>query len=169
MTLRDKSRHKEDYWENKSLLCFNTAIKYIDNDPLLCLELLNGFLILRPNFFEAYPYLVLIYERFGQWEKRDKIYHEIFKWALGDWNAALDAKDNNDFELAELHFNLCTEKLDFFIEKIPGFYYAYKMRARCFYQLGLIEKSNNDWKLFEEHEKIGPMEVFSWTKNFNLF
>lgn len=65
--------------------------------------------------------------------------------------------------------NLCIEKLTFFIDWVPSFYYANKMRAKCFRMFGKTNAEIKDMDCYELNvQKLGPQQDLSWTKGFKL-
>lgn len=177
--LKDKSKHKPDYWENKTALCLEVANKLLarkESDESIFLynyktakEILLAFIKIRPDVFEAIYTLAMVHDFFHEADQRDKIYREILEWAMGDWNEALNfIKAHNNSEAVE-NLNLCIEKLTFFISYVPTFYYSYKMRARCYKMLRLKDKENSDMENYESNfSKFGPQPVFDWSKGYNL-
>lgn len=94
--LKDKMAHNPDYWQDKTTLCLEVAIKLlqrkedtIDNFRT-AKDILEKFNILRPNVFEAHYYLAICYGYLGQDDDRDNLYREIPEWSMGDWSHALD-------------------------------------------------------------------------------
>ncbi len=168
--LIDKAKHQEDYWDDKSYLCFKVAIKKFDkNDIELAKELLLGYINLCPNSYEAYPYLARCYDKLGDNDNRDLIYQEILEWAMGDYNKGLHCLTANDNETAIRALNLCIEKLSFFVEFVPTFYYVFKMRARCYHKLMQKSEEDSDIKTYElKVTNNGPQPEFTWTKDYNF-
>jgi hypothetical protein len=71
----------------------------------------------------------------GETRNRDSTYREILKWAIGDWNQTLVCTKSNSNSEAVESLNECIEKLTFFIDWVLEFYFAFKMRARCYRML----------------------------------
>lgn len=168
--LINKSEHQEDYWYDKSYLCFKVAVKKFDkNDIQLAKELLLGYLNLRPDSYEAYPYLARCYDKLEDVDNRDKIYQEILEWAMGDYNTGLDGFISSDNETAIQSINLCIEKLSFFVDFVPTFYYVFKMRARCYHKLMQKSEAESDIKTYElKVTNNGPQPELTWTKDYNF-
>ena len=168
--LKDKSKHQEDYWYDKSYLCLQVAIKkFNNNDMPLAKELLLGYLSLRPDSYEAYPYLARCYDKLGDVNNRDNIYQEILEWAMGDYNTGLDSFISSDNQTAIQSLNLCIEKLSFFVEFVPAFYYVFKMRARCYHKLMQKSEAESDIKTYElKVTNNGPQPELTWTKDYNF-
>jgi len=177
--LKDKSKHKTDYWENKTALCLDVAINLLkrhESDESVILynyktakEILLAFIKIRPDNFAGHYYLAICYNFFNEASERDKIHREILEWAMGDWNHALDCiKANNKSEAVE-SLDLCIEKLTFFIDWVPTFYYAYKMRAKSYRKRLKKDQENSDMEIYDLNcSKFGPQPVLSWTKGYNL-
>lgn len=177
--LKDKSKHTRDFWENKTTLCLEVAIKLLtrkDSDESIILdnwktakEILLAFLKIRPDVFEAVYYLAICHDFFQEVNERDKTYREILQWAMGDWNEALDCiKANNNGEAIE-NLNLCIQKLTFFISYVPEFFYAYKMRAKCYKMMRKKDQENSDMENYEfNYSKFGTQPELNWTKGYNL-
>jgi tetratricopeptide (TPR) repeat protein len=168
--LRNKSKHQEDYWYDKSYLCFKVAIKKFDkNEFQLAKELLLGYIKLRPDSYEAFPYLARCYDKLGDIDSRDKIYQEILEWAMGDYNTGLDCLISKNNETAIQSLNLCIEKLSFFVEFVPTFYYVFKMLARCYNKLKQKEEEDIAINTYAvEVANKGPQPELKWTKSYNL-
>ncbi len=177
--LKDKSKHNPDYWENKVKVCFDLSWKLLtlketdasifDYNYRTAKEILLEYIKLKPNVFEAYYYLAMLHDYFGETSKRDSLYEEILFWGMGDWNTALVKIKSKEYEEAQENLFLCIEKLSFFIDNVPSFYYAYKMRAKCFKILRKTDEENSDMENYNEnYNKYGKQKVFEWTKKYNL-
>lgn len=170
ISLKKSDELEPHYWQMQSDFCFRRIVYWFNKGKYdVTLELILDFLTLRPNYFEAYPYLARCYQVFNNTEKLEGIYQEILEWALGDWNEMAESIENEDNERAWQNINLHIQKLNFFIDYVDTFFYAYKMRAKCYGIMGEEEKEKNDIEKYNEKaNQYGSDYIPSWALQYGL-
>jgi tetratricopeptide (TPR) repeat protein len=145
----------DNYFRNTSYSCFLFAIELFDKKHYeKSIEVINLFLKLRPNFTEAFFYRARAYKLLDNDSSAIKDYIEILEWLIGD-------SSFDDYELA-------INKISFFIDFVPEFFFAYILRSREFIKLGKYALAEKDVNIYKTLKKANNIGVPDWAKNYKL-